>query len=115
MTLAARLEEMIVLYTLDQMPLRRIADRFGATEETVRMMLTGAGVSLRKRGENNAERHQVPEPPVIEPTFRGPADRHAAPVYRIDPFEPGDRKHVRAVILALGGKGFPFLAFRSAA
>lgn len=117
MSLAARLDEMIILYTLDGFPISQIAGRFNCTAETVRMMLIGAGVELRARGGGNPS---LKDAPAVRPTT--PPIRPPAPVRQIDPetyeasaFAEGDRAHVRAVWAALRGRGFPFYNFRSAA
>ncbi|MFN3582920.1 hypothetical protein [Phenylobacterium sp.] len=113
MSAADDLDEMIVLYTQDRTPLSRIAIRFGCTEAVVRDLLVGAGVVLRRRGDGDA--NHIPTPPapriIEEPPRRG--RRKAARDLTAD-LDPADRMHIRRVVTALGGKGFPFLAIRSA-
>lgn len=119
MTLAARLDEMIVLYTVSGMTVRQIADRFEASAQTVKIMLAGAGVSLKGRASPapNAKAGAYERRP---PVPRSPSTEAARAIVRLDLEHVADlgeanRLHVRAVVRALGGKGFPFLTFRSAA
>jgi hypothetical protein len=112
-SLAARLDEMIVLYTLDRMTIRAIADRYGATAVTVKTMLLGAGVELmaqpRKVGGSATAPVVVCDAPA---TLRPPPVRRPEPVQHYDAGDlipEDDRRHVRSVIQTLGGRGFPYL------
>lgn len=121
MSLGAHLDEMVLLYTVERRPIRHIADRFGATALEVKGLLLGAGVDLdaggrvRTVGAPRSTRYRPREPSSVF-TYEPP--RRPAPAVVHEPgdlIDKEDRRHVRAVIKALGGKGFPFLIFRRAA
>lgn len=107
MTLAAHLDEMIVLYTMDGKTIGQIADRYGASPDAVKLMLCGAGVSMRSRGR--------PAAGAEKPT-RSLSPNAVRTITRIDAddaldLDDANTRHVRAVVRALAGKGFPFLPF----
>jgi transposase-like protein len=119
-TLAARLDEMVTLYTVSGLTVREIAQRFSAEPQTVKMMLGGAGVDFAKRG--TAAPPPAPPPPVRKPrglaacvmTHKPMTAQAARTITRMDAdrredMEDANDKHVRAVVRALNGKGFPFL------
>jgi transposase-like protein len=131
-TIAARLDEMVTLYTVSGLTVREIAQRFDAEPLTVKMMLGGAGVDFAKRGQA-----RPPEPPPIRESSAPPPSRKprglaasvmtrkpmtaqaARTITRMDAdrredMEDANAKHVRAVVRALNGKGFPFLQIGSA-
>jgi type III secretory pathway component EscV len=109
-SLAARLDEIIVLYTMGR-TVRQIADRYGASAITIKTLLLGAGVELRARpGPRQTGAGSRSIRGAYKPIDIAQADRLDASTR-----EESDRAHVEAVARALRGKGFPFLAFRSAA
>lgn len=103
--LSHRRDEIVALYTLSNMTLRKIADRFGASHEGVRLQLLAAGVALRDRSNRTVHREahirRAPSPArAAGPALRGWGGEDIAADHR---------RHLTAVISALGGRGFPFL------
>jgi transposase-like protein len=117
MSLASRLDEMVTLYTVSGLTVRQIAGRYGAAPATVKLMLMGAGVALTARPPKSATSLAQPR----QRTRRAPrlSEQSARSITRLDVEAEADllgsnARHVRAVVGALGGKGFPFLVFGAA-
>lgn len=76
---------------------REIGERYGVSAESVRRYVIAAGIKMRTRWE------------------RAGGDEAAARAVVADELDLADQKHVRAVAMALSGRGFPFFELRSAA
>jgi len=101
----ARLDEIVTLYTVSGLTIRKIADRYGETALTIKALLLGAGVELRDR-------------PSARPTGAGsnaaygsykPTDIVQADRIEAAERENGNRAHIAALAQALRGEEFPVL------
>lgn len=69
---------------------RDIGERYGVSAESVRRYVVAAGIKMRSRWE------------------RAGGDEAAARAVVADELDLADQKHIRAIAVALSGRGFPF-------
>lgn len=111
-TLPIHKRDIIHRYVVGRESLRQIGARYGVSGEAVRLQLKVAGVELRGRNEvasthalqwrnSNQARAERRSPRPTEA-------RTAAAQEDEDARAKSDRRHVGAVVKALGGKGLPF-------
>lgn len=115
MNLDRHIDEIVLLYTVDLMPLGRIGNRFGATNTVIKDLLVRAGVEIRRPGAVAAAVREAP--PRLAHFRTTPKDNtvESLDAVEVGALDHANREHVELVRGALRGLGFPALKFRRAA
>lgn len=101
--------DVILLYVEDRLSISAIANRYAAEGEDVRRLLKIEGVELR----SGAAKEWRPAGEVRErPTSQPRQYRPATAAEDAEEASRADRLHVRAIVSALDGKGFPYFNIR---
>lgn len=98
MSLASRLGEIVVMFLQEGRTVRQIANEYGASPVTIKMLLAGAGVNLRRPAVVNEPRRVVREHKPLQERYT--SDPHA-------PSADSHSDHVDRVMYQSRNKGFP--------